>query len=85
MCRNARKKIGKVYYMGGPTKEGLWRGTIDSLLPYADRPMLEGPTEDAPYVTVIEHDMDLFPKMVEKVSSAICGLEDPNILKSFIT
>ena len=71
MCRNARKKIGKVYYMGGPTKEGLWRGTIDSLLPYADRPVLEGPTEDAPYVTVVEHDMDLFPKMVEKVSSAI--------------
>jgi len=56
---------------GGTNEGGPLRGTIDSLLPYADRPVLEGPTEDAPYVTVVEHDMDLFPKMVEKVSSAI--------------
>ena len=68
MCKETREKIGKGYHILGPTREGLWRGTISTLLPYADRPTLEGPTKQSPYVTVVEHDMELFPKVMEVVS-----------------
>jgi pimeloyl-ACP methyl ester carboxylesterase len=69
MCRVAREKVGKGYHILGPTREGLWRGTISTLLPYADCPKLEGPVPDSPYVTVVEHDMELFPRALEKVNS----------------
>ncbi|KAE9367511.1 hypothetical protein N431DRAFT_416186 [Stipitochalara longipes BDJ] len=65
MCKETREKIGKGYHILGPTREGLWRGTISTLLPYADRPKLKGPTEQTPYVTVVEHDMEYFPKIME--------------------
>jgi len=74
MCSEARRKFGEGYHIRGPSREGLWRGTIHSLLPYADRPKLVGPTEESPYVTVVEHDMELSPKIMAKVSCSIRDL-----------
>jgi pimeloyl-ACP methyl ester carboxylesterase len=75
-CRQARRKIGELYHILGPTREGLWRGTINTLLPYSDRPKLEGPTAETPYVTIVEHDMTTFPKALEKVSLSHSELLD---------
>ncbi len=73
MCREARNRIGKVYHIKGPTREGLWRGTISTLLPHADRPLLHGPVEESPYVTIVEHDRELFVKIMNEVCFVTYG------------
>ncbi|TVY32350.1 hypothetical protein LSUB1_G008618 [Lachnellula subtilissima] len=66
LLADARKKIALVYGSESKNPEGLWRGTLPSLLPHSDSPKLLGPEPGTPYVTVIEHDPDVFPLQVQQ-------------------
>lgn len=67
LCADSGKKIFPVYGSESKNPEGLWRGTLPGLLPYSDSPKLQGPEPGTPYVTVIEHDPEIFPLQVEQV------------------
>ncbi|TVY50915.1 hypothetical protein LCER1_G008412 [Lachnellula cervina] len=67
LCTDARKKIALVYGSESKNAEGLWRGTLPGLLPHSDLPKLQGPEPGTPYVTVIEHDPDVFPMQVQQM------------------
>lgn len=64
----ARKITHKFYHPTSWNREGLWRGNLPDLLPYADSPRIQGPIEGAPYVTIVEHDHSLFPINTERVN-----------------
>lgn len=70
LCADARKRIFPVYGSESRNPEGLWRGNLPALLPDADAPMLEG----EPYVTVIQHDAEVFERQVMKVRRKIGSL-----------
>jgi pimeloyl-ACP methyl ester carboxylesterase len=67
LCVDTRKKIFPIYGSESPNPEGLWRGNLPDLLPYAELPKLEGPKPGLPYVTVVAHDPEIFPSQVKKV------------------
>jgi len=69
LCADSRRKIFPVYGSESRNPEGLWRGTLPSLLPHSDSPKLEGPDPGTPYVTVIQHDPEVFPLQVYQVFS----------------
>ncbi|KIM94823.1 hypothetical protein OIDMADRAFT_171633 [Oidiodendron maius Zn] len=66
LCLETRKKIFPIYASQSKNLEGLWRGTLPSLLPYSDSPRLQGPVPGTPYVTVIGHDPEVFPLQVQQ-------------------
>lgn len=69
VCTRARKIVHQIYHPTSKNREGLWRGNLPELLPYADGPKLQGPAPGTPFVTVVEHDHSLFAQEVEKVDN----------------
>jgi pimeloyl-ACP methyl ester carboxylesterase len=68
LCVLATNQLGQIYASDARNREGLWRGNLPSLLPYADSPKLQGPISKSPYVTVVEHDRALFGEVAHGVS-----------------
>jgi pimeloyl-ACP methyl ester carboxylesterase len=68
---DARQKVGRYYHPNTPNKEGLWWGNLPTLLPHSDTPQLRGPNTRTPYVTVMEHDRDVWCAEAEKVRSSV--------------
>jgi len=66
LCADSRKKIFPVYGSESKNPEGLWRGTLPDLLPHADSPKIQGSDPGTPYVTVIQHDPEIFPPQVQQ-------------------
>ncbi|KAI0834057.1 alpha/beta-hydrolase [Hypoxylon sp. FL0890] len=62
--RRTREEYRSHFHPSAPNPEHLDRRNIASLLPYSDRPKLQGPEENGwrrwPYLTVVEHDWEAF-------------------------
>ncbi|KUJ13241.1 uncharacterized protein LY89DRAFT_753800 [Mollisia scopiformis] len=66
LCADARKKIFPIYGSESRNPEGIWRGTLPTLLPHPDSPTLPRSKSGMPFVTVVEHDPEIFPLQVKK-------------------
>lgn len=58
--RKARKVYGQIFHPAVRNKEGLDRSNAAQLLPYSDKPQLQGPGDRGPLLTVVGHDWDFF-------------------------
>lgn len=63
----ARQAMRLYYHPEALNKEGLWRGNLPELLPYSDSPLLVGPGPKTPYLTVMQHDMEVIAVQWKKV------------------
>ncbi|KAI1079197.1 alpha/beta-hydrolase [Whalleya microplaca] len=59
--RETRAKYARLFHPSVPNPEHLDRRNFAELLPYADRPPVEGPEGGkGPWITVVEHDWETF-------------------------
>ncbi|KAJ5239227.1 Alpha/Beta hydrolase protein [Penicillium chermesinum] len=50
----------KIFHPSVGSKEGLSRSNLPSLLPESDKPILQGPDGNVPFVTIVGHDFHTF-------------------------
>jgi hypothetical protein len=58
--------MAKMFHPDVPSREGLSRRNLPTLLPDADGPKLDGYNSEGPYVTVVGHDWETFAEQTEK-------------------
>jgi pimeloyl-ACP methyl ester carboxylesterase len=58
--RNVRENYRQMFHPDVPNNEGLSRRNLAKLLPYADRPWVEGYGGHGPVLTVVGHDWETF-------------------------
>ena len=71
ILREMRTKFSGMFRPDVPSKEGLSRRNLPTLLPHSDGPMLKGPTGEGPWVTVVGHDFEAFAEEGFRVSNLI--------------
>ena len=64
--RSARSNMSKMFHPDIPSREGLSRRNLPTLLPHASSPKLEGYHSGGPYVTVVGHDWETFAQQTER-------------------
>ncbi|KAL4863517.1 hypothetical protein BDV12DRAFT_206402 [Aspergillus spectabilis] len=58
--RTAREGVRRIFHPSVGSKEGLSRRNLADLLPHADRPVLVGPGNKGPLVTIVGHEFETF-------------------------
>ncbi|KAL5370836.1 hypothetical protein PMIN03_011599 [Paraphaeosphaeria minitans] len=64
--RAVRANMAKMFHPDVPSREGLSRRNLATLLPHADAPRLEGYHSEGPYMTVVGHDWETFADQTEQ-------------------
>ncbi|KAF2448690.1 hypothetical protein P171DRAFT_428726 [Karstenula rhodostoma CBS 690.94] len=64
--RAARGNMANMFHPDVPSREGLSRRNLATLLPHADSPRLEGYHGEGPYMTVVGHDWETFADQAEQ-------------------
>lgn len=67
VLREQRAKFLTIFSPNTPNKEGLSRRNLQQLLPYSDRPLLQG-DDQGPWITVLGHDFETFADEGVRVS-----------------
>ncbi|KAJ5832232.1 hypothetical protein N7474_000543 [Penicillium riverlandense] len=65
--RATRTSVGKIFHPDVGSNEGLSRKNLPTLLPASDGPILKGPNDHGPFVTVVGHDFETFAEEATKI------------------
>ena len=71
ILREARAKFIAIFRPDGKNKEGLDRRNLRELLPYSDKPSLQGEGRGGPMLTIVGHDFETFAEESLKVDILI--------------
>ncbi|KAE8350051.1 alpha/beta-hydrolase [Aspergillus coremiiformis] len=65
--RTTREGVRRIFHPDVGSKEGLSRRNLRDLLPASDTPVLHGPGDRGPFVTVLGHDFEVFAEESSKM------------------